>query len=248
MSFQISMNNNHSSEEEIAPTQRAKANKVYCREGFNASKNIFNKKISHSNVHSLNVDSNAPIEDPSPSETIRNFQEVNEREGNTPKAFISFLDTFNKLTNQGRNRSPNLMALDPRQKKKNNNCSHSTQLHQNSPNANGVVASPSGLGDISPVDSNKDQTKNKSSKEGMNERKIDKKKINKFKKRTKINLFRGKCERKDNRAMTLATESNGEVKFMKPKFLKSVTSTMNTSIAVVKAHLRNIAENKIKEN
>lgn len=238
MSDTIEQNNNATLP--LISARKAKIQKVYTRATFNASKNIFNPNRSSSSEDEPSLQDEAI----SPSMAMRQLQDF--EENNSKKAFISFIHSYHKL-NKGTKIAPNFQKIPQSQNIKENkptflsapNDARIKNISENSEDNQEKKLIPQlEVEEIGTLKANK------TPKTADNTPTDDKKTINKFKKREKVNLFKLK-NFKIGRSTTTGTNSYGEYSFMKPKFLKSVTSCMEAESQKVMIHFKNLAEKRI---
>lgn len=227
------------------PDRDVKPNKVYIRKELKASKNIFKKKAwNKAKTKKTMVDltfgaSNVPYDDSSACMAISKFNNDSIK-NDSPKAFLTVLNSQvgNKLsprssknvqtpkTVQGKFLGDDLKKISKEEKiKENNDCEISFMCDK--------------------TPKNFDKKEEKATFGETAAKHMATVGAIRYKKRQKINLFRSKNKRQFDRAVTTGVCQYGEFRFMKPRFLKSVTTVMAAKSLKVEIHLKNLADNHI---
>lgn len=213
----------------LISTKRDKINKVYIRREIIASRNIFTASkpsMNKVNEKALNKDLATPSEGDKASDLTQKSKDSipkRRRKGN----FMSFISSYNKLKNNANN-FPGL-----RQTNKVDYRKEYKSEFLNNPITNiettDYALKKATIGDFKSCCGSETE---------------DKKQILKFQKRMKVNLHKPKRITKLKKSFSTGTNSDGEFKFVKPKFLKSVTSALDADDRVIEVYMGYVVERR----
>lgn len=225
------------------PPKHVKPNQVYVRKGIRASKNIFQKKSQEKSKTLADLTfgiSNAPDDNPSASQVIETCQGLQGE--NSQKVFFAAL-------NSQVGGCATVMCQDRRERGRKDEKNLGDSLRKISGGKNLVKNANQEISFMCEKTPKNDENGEKATfgetVANQNPARGSSKGPMRCHKRQKINLFRSKNKRRMDRAVTTSICGYGEFRFMKPKFLKSVTTVMQAKNSKVQIHLKNLEENRV---